>query len=214
MTGRYWLGGVTLLASIALATVSVQIVRVALNANSDSEYRDLSFEVGYLTPLETRIEQQENMLASIKDEESRFRIEKNLAKLYRDLGRKSQGQGRLTHAEAAYQKASTYDPDNAAYVASLAELYENAAEAKKSPSEATFLMECAANTWEEAIKASGEDPIYRVRCSRARIRLAKFLWDAGNPVAAKRTLEEARKTMPKNTELASMASKLESTFGR
>lgn len=207
---RVWLGLAALGVTVAMATVSVQTVQ-AIRANGgfgphvDTEpLPDDSNDL--ITPVEIRIQRREARLMTTTDSAEKDRLKEQLAGLYKQLSRKSETMGRLAHAEAALQTASTYDPQNPIYPAGLAGLYEDAAQRQKAPIQAAPLMSSASESWESAAHLSREVNMrtsYVERAAVAHIRAARLFYTGGDPRLARVHLDQAKAVEPLDPEIGS-----------
>ena len=140
---RFWFGTVVLTSAFALGVVSVQTMQTLNDRANGSEGITASYEFSdkdFLTPIETRIEQRVQVLEASRDPQRKRTERQRIALLYEQLGQKSENFGRMIHAEAALQKAMSYDPTNPRYSLALAGLYERAAVKTPEPRESASLM--------------------------------------------------------------------------
>ncbi len=202
---QYWEFGSRLLVSvsvlgsaIALGTISVSAVKTMVDRKELTEADRLtrvrldSTMAG--TTIERQIEEHETLLSALKDPVSVQEEQKSLAGLYSQLGRKSEVGQQFAESEAAYQRALNLDPNNAVYMAALANLYNDRAQTQPNPGMKLTLYQTSRQFYRQAStravrQEAAQD--YSNNAAIATLGLARQLRATGRWQEAEQNLREA-----------------------
>lgn len=208
--GRLGVSVAVLGSALSLATVSTSSVVTLLNrqevvAVDTNIKKQLADSTDIFTPVESRIQRREQLIAQLKDPNAVEIERRKLAPLYNELGKKSFDLGQFARAEESYQRSLLVDPKNPTTLSNLAGLYVSAA-VRQSESRQRLTLFRNASTYFESARTVESNPNrkrqYESRAATSLFSVATELRRSGLNSEAVRELQRARSLAPDDSPLA------------
>ncbi|MCC7436098.1 MAG: tetratricopeptide repeat protein [Methanoregulaceae archaeon] len=210
------LGSALVLASVSVTSVVEVMNRQEVVADDLTIRQQLANGNDIFTPVETRIQEREQLIGKLRDPIAAASERKRLAPLYNELGRKSFDLGQFARAEESFQRSLAVDPDNTVTLGNLAGLYASAAVRQSERRQRLTLFRNASNYFETARTREinpNRKREFEVNAASSRFSVATELQRSGLNNEAIRELQRARALVPNDSPLAAQINRMLSSIG-